>query len=116
MKDLTCEEVLMAKMAELDGEARRSEEAERHLLDCKGCLNEVAAMQSLHDRFLSHQRAEASEVNIWPRLEHRISPQAGTFGWQPFAVVAAGLIAFKVVEMSLENDPGLLFALIPIAL
>ena len=113
MNELTCEEVLIARMAELDGELPPNPETERHLMGCDKCRGEVAAMQELDELFRSHERADVA-ISLWPQIEKRISPS--TFGWQPFAVIAAALVVFKFVEMSVRTDPGFLFGLVPIVL
>jgi hypothetical protein len=113
MKELKCEEVLTAKMAELDGEIMASDDAELHLANCDACRREVAAMQDMNVLFRSHDRA-LHDVRIWPRIEDRISTQPATFGWKPFAAIAAALVAFKLIEMSVRDDPGFLFGLVPL--
>ena len=115
MNILTCEETLMAKMAELDGEAAASAEAELHLENCDACRQELAAMQDLNVLFRSHDRA-GNDVRIWHRIEDRLSVRSRNVGWEPFAVIAAALVAFKFIEMSLRNDPGFLFGLVPLVL
>ena|SRR5687767_3160790 len=111
MKAVACEEILIAKMAELDGEALPSEEVERHFRACEACRLELSAMRGVDELFRSNRRAEAN-LNVWSPIERRISRK---IGWSPFVLIAVILVVCKIVEMSLKNDPGLLFGLVPIA-
>lgn len=111
---MTCEEILTLKMAELDGEQIPSPEVERHLMTCEDCRREVAAMQDLDTLFRSQQRADV-DISVWPQIHDRISTPARVVGWRPFAIVGVALVVYKIVELSLRNDPGLLIALVPIA-
>ena len=112
---MKCEEAMIMKMAELDGEQARSVEADTHIEGCENCRREVAAMRSLDGIFGVHRAARA-DTNLWPEVRERIGRQESSIGWQIFAIPVLALVAFKIVVMSLENEPGLLFGLVPLAI
>ena len=110
-----CEQVLLAKMAELDGEGAVAEYANVHLQTCDSCRREFEAMREVDSLLRERVRGEAP-ISVWPEVQARISTPARAFGWHPFAEIGAALVAFKVTEMSLRSDPGLLFGLVPLVL
>lgn len=114
---MNCEEVLLAKMAEIDGESNgvSFEDAEAHIADCDNCRREIAELGKLNDIFERHQRVER-HVNVWPVVQGRIAARPGTASWRVFGVLAIFLAASKVIGMFFENDGAWLFGLVPLAL
>ena len=112
---MNCEEALLMKMAEFDGEQLRSLEADAHIAGCESCRHEVTAMESLDKLFEAHT-AVRPDTTVWPEVREQITGQTSRVGWAIFAVPALALVAFKIVAMSLENEPGLLFGLVPLAI
>lgn len=112
---MKCEEALMMKRAELDGEQTRSVETDAHIEECENCRREMAAMQRLDDLFDAHTPVQ-SDATVWPQVHEQISKQRSNVGWMIFAVPVLALVAFKIIAMSLQNEPGLLFGLVPLAI
>ena len=112
---MNCEESLLAKMAELDGEQSRSTEADTHIEGCEDCGRELAAMRILDDLFETHTSVR-SDASVWPQVRERIAKQPSGFGWKIFAFPVVALVAFKIIAMTLENEPGLLFGLVPLVI
>lgn len=112
---MKCEEAMIMKMAELDGEQARSVDADLHIEACEDCLREVAAMRSLNDVFATHT-AVRTDTSVWPQVHEQIARQTSRVGWQIFAMPVLALVVFKIAAMSLENEPGLLFGLVPLAI
>lgn len=112
---MNCEEALMMKMAELDGEQARSIETDAHIEGCEDCSREIAAMRSLDVLFEAHEPMQ-SDVSVWPHVSDRISKQTPSVGWGIFAIPVLALVAFKVFGMTLPTEPGLLFGLVPVAI
>ena len=112
---MNCDEALMMKMAELDGEQEGSKEVDAHIDGCDKCRLELDAMRNLDELFQKHERVE-SNARVWPAVSERISKTESWVGWQIFAVAALALVVFKIVTMSLANEPGFLFGLVPLAI
>jgi predicted anti-sigma-YlaC factor YlaD len=112
---MNCDEALMMKMAELDGERTRSADVDSHVDSCENCCRDLALMRNLDELFQKHERVESNST-VWPAVNERISKQASRVGWHIFAVAALALVAFKIIGMSLANEPGFLFGLVPLAI
>lgn len=115
MKDPGCEKVLMAMMAEADGERGEfsPEEIKRHLSACEDCRREVVQMQPVVDILRQASRAETT-VDLWPTISSRLDRHASQKGWKPYAVAGLLLLTYKLIEMLLEEDPGLAIKLVPL--
>jgi anti-sigma factor RsiW len=114
---MKCEELLLAKMAELDGEWSEFsiEAVDAHLLDCASCRSELEMLLAVNETFDRHMRVE-HDANVWPAVQRSLVTQRGEVRWRTFAVFALALAAFKIVAMSMENDPGWLIGLVPLVL
>ena len=115
MKALNCENVLLAMMAAADGEeAQLSREAiQEHLNACKDCSYEVERTQQLDRIFQQTTRAE-STVDLWPTISRGLDQQASAVSWQPYVIVGALLLAYKLFEMLPEAGPGWAITLVPL--
>ena len=116
MNEANCEDVLVAWMAESDGEkpTLSAEQISSHLKSCGDCQREVEQM--LHvDSLLKQQARRQQDANLWPavekRLGSRIVPQ---IGWAPFGLLGAMFVAYKLLEMLPERAPGIAFKLVPL--
>lgn len=118
MKELSCEDVLMAQMAAADGEepAFSKELLAAHLTGCANCQNELKQLLALDHVFASQNVAE-QQVDLWPGIENRIAkPTGSVLGWRPFALIGLLLIIYKLLEMLPAHDPGLVFKLVPLVI
>ena len=118
MNETSCEQVLMAKMAELDGEQTdiSTEQVKLHLDSCDNCRAEVRRMQEVDRALQTHIRHEHS-ADLWTTIGKRIgSDRSRQLGWMPFAVVAMLLVVYKLVEMVPDRDPGLAIKLVPLVI
>jgi len=114
MKDLTCENVLMAMMAVADGESELSpDELKAHLASCADCREEALRMQRVDELFGQAVRRE-SAVDLWPAIDRRLGRQSPRIGWQAYAFVAVLLVSYKLFEMLPEADPGWAIKLVPL--
>ena len=115
MKDLGCEKVLMAVMADADGERAElsPEEIKGHLSICEDCRGKVVEMQPVIDILRQGSRAEIT-VDLWPAINSRLDRHASRKGWKPYAVAGLLLLAYKLFEMLPEKDPGLAIKLVPL--
>ena len=114
---MKCEEFLLAKMAELDGESAAISpgDVERHLAGCENCRLEFAGLRRVDQSFELHARREHN-ADLWSSVEERITAPTRAASWKPFGAFAVALVVFRIVEMSLENDPGWFFGLVPVVL
>lgn len=112
MKQINCEDVLMAQMAAMDGEASRlsQELIATHIAGCANCHAELEQLKALDQMLAGHTLSEP-RVDFWPAIENRIPTRVG---WQPFAAIGALLIAYKLLELLPAHDLGLAFKLVPL--
>lgn len=116
MNEITCENVLMAKMAEIDGEETdiSSAQINLHLADCEFCRTEFDEMQSA-DNLLKRQARREQNADLWSAIETQIGTKRDSqIGWKPFILIGAILVAYKLLEMLPERDFGLAFKLVPL--
>jgi hypothetical protein len=118
MKELTCEDVLMAQMAAADGEepAFSGEQLAAHMTACANCQNELKQLLAL-DRVLVSQTLAEANVDLWPAIENRIAkPASSVLHWQLFALIGLLLVTYKLLEMLPARDLGLAFKLVPLVI
>lgn len=116
MNGTNCEDILMAKMAELDGEKKEisAEAMNLHLSGCENCRLEFERMQSVGNLLEKQTRREQS-ADLWSAIERRIGVRnASTISWKPFVVIGAILVIYKLLEMLPERDLGLAFKIVPL--
>ena len=73
MNKINCDDVLMAKMAELDAEKPElsGEQIDLHLKHCKDCQREIE--QFLHaDSLLKRQARNQQDADLWQAVEKHI--------------------------------------------
>ena len=114
MKELSCDDVLMAQMAAADGEEPgfSKDELFAHIEVCANCLHELKQSQAL-DHLLAGQTLSEPRVDLWPAIENRIAKR---FDWKPFALIGLLLVIYKVLELLPERDPGMAFKLVPLVI
>lgn len=118
MKELTCEDVLMAQMSVADGEELKfSKDLLRaHVAGCANCQRELEQIKGLDQVLARHTLAEP-RVDLWPAIENRIAKRpVSALGWQPYAVVGLLLVIYKLLEMLPARDPGMAFKLVPLVI
>ena len=116
MKELSCEDVLIAQMAVADGEEPgfSKDELFAHIEVCANCLHEMKQSQAL-DHMLAGQTLSEPRVDLWPAIENRIARRSA-LGWQPFALIGLLLVIHKLLEMLPARDPGMAFKLVPLVI
>ena len=118
MKDLSCEDVLMAQMAALDGEEPgfAKEQLAAHIAGCANCQHELKQLQALDQVLAGHTLSEP-RVDLWPAIENRIAKRTRpVVSWQPFALIGLLLVIYKLLEMLPARDPGMAFKLVPLVI
>ena len=115
MKELSCEDVLMAQMAAADGEepAFSKEQLAAHVTGCADCQNELKQLLAL-DRVLGSHALAEQHVDLWTAIENRIAKPV--LGWRPFALIALLLVTYKLLEMLPAHDLGIAFKLVPLVI
>lgn len=116
MKELTCEDVLMAQMAAADGEEPgfSKQQLSAHVAGCANCQHELKQLQVL-DQLFTGQTLSESRVDLWPAIEKGISKRS-TLSWRPFALIGLLLVIYKMLEMLPARDPGMAFKLVPLVI
>ena len=118
MKEVSCEDVLMAQMASADGEEPgfSKELLAAHVSGCANCHHELEQLQVL-DRVLAGQTLSEPRADLWPVIENRIGKRTRSIvGWQPFALIGLLLVVYKLLEMIPARDPGMVFKLVPLVI
>ena len=118
MKELSCEDVLMAQMAAADGEESGlpKELLAAHVAGCANCRQELEQSQAL-DQVLAGRTLAESRVDLWSAIENRIAkPARPVVGWQPFALIGLLLVTYKLLEMLPARDPGMALKLVPLVI
>ena len=118
MNELNCDEVLMAWMAESDGEkpTLAGQQINSHIKSCGKCRQEIEQMLRV-DSLLKSQGRYQYDANLWPAVEKRLGSRIGPrIGWAPFGLFGAIFVAYKLFEMLPERAPGLAFKLVPLIL
>lgn len=112
---MNCEEFLIQKFALLDGEKTDLPEAEinAHFELCEYCRREIEPLESVVLLF-QRQTRSAPHADLWATVEKRIDAKSTfTVGWQPFAMVGALFVIYKMLEMIPERDLGWVLKLVP---
>lgn len=115
MNGINCENALMAKIAEIDGEeiSFSAEQINLHLKDCENCLREIEQLHAA-DILLKKMVRREQTADLWTAIETRIEPKkVSPVGWKPFALCGAILVAYKLLEMLPADSFGLAFKLVP---
>jgi len=116
MNEVNCEDFLTAKMCELDGEQPEisAEQIQLHLASCDNCQQEFRQILNV-DNLLKRQSRREQDADLWSAIENRIEAKpAWQPNWQPFLVLGAFLVAYKLLEMLPETDLGLAFKIVPV--
>jgi hypothetical protein len=113
MNELSCEDVLMAQMAEGDGQETR-EQLAAHIARCANCQRDLKQLRTLDHLLRDHTFSE-SNLDLWPAVEKGIAkPTRSALGWRPFALIGLLLLVHKLLEMLPARDPGMTFKLVPL--
>ena len=118
MNDVNCDDVLMAWMAESDGEKSTlaGDQISAHINSCGKCQQEVEQILRV-DSVLKRQTRQQHDANLWPDVEKHLDSRSGPqIGWAPFGLFGAIFVAYKLFERLSERDPGLAFKLLPLIL
>src|SRR6185436_7562736 len=111
MKTITCEDVLLAMMALMDGEdsVLSAEQIEVHSANCENCRQELEQMQRV-DNLFSLQKRREQDVDLWPAIEPNIMTVPKVVErshWSLFILFGSLLLIYKLLEMFPERDLGL---------
>lgn len=118
MNEITCENVLMIKMAELDGEEIEisAEGINLHLESCENCRVSFEQMFAM-DNLLKMQERREYKTDIWSEIESKIMPKTvSILNFKPFVLIGVLLIAYKLLDLIPEQDFGFIFRLLPLVL
>lgn len=116
MKELSCEDVLIAQMALRDDEEPpfAKEHVDAHVAGCANCQHELEQVEAL-DQVFAHQAISEQRADLWPAIENRIAKRSA-IGWKPFALIGALLVTYKLLEMLPAQAPGMAFKLVPLVI
>lgn len=114
MNETNCENILIAKMAEFDGEETdiSAENVNSHFSNCEKCRNEFGQMQSVGNLFKAQTRREENP-NLWSAIEQKFAEKK-SLSAKPFVFLGIFLVVYKLLEMLPERDFGLAFKIVPL--
>jgi len=118
MKELSCEDVLMAQMAAADGEESTfpTKQLAAHIAACANCQHELKQLQTLDQVLACHTLSEP-RVDFWPTIENRIAKGTrSALSGKPFALIGLLLVIYKLLEILPARDPGFAFKLVPLVI
>ena len=118
MKNMNCEDILIQKMALLDGEKAdlSAAEIDSHLAACENCRRESEALEKTA-AFFRQQTRRMPDADLWPAIEKRIGGETTSLvKWQPLVLLGAFLVVYKLVEMLPEQNLGWALKLVPFVL
>jgi len=120
MNTTKCEDTILTMLALLDGEeiSVSSEQAANHLAECEHCRQEIEQLRNTVN-LLKRQKRREQAADLWFEIEKRLDPQTSTappMKWQPFLILVAGLVGYKLLEMLPERELGLWLKLMPLIL
>jgi len=94
MNEINCENALMAKMAEFDGEDTgfSIEQINFHLAVCENCRTEFGQMKNIN-RLFENQARRGQDAELWFEIENRIGVQtASQISLKPFVLLGLILV------------------------
>jgi predicted anti-sigma-YlaC factor YlaD len=122
MEETNCENVRIASMARADGFSTllSPDQIDGHLATCVECRLELQQLAALTGFLDSAERNKRSE-QLWPLIEQRLEGAAavarkGPVDWRPFLVLGLLLAGYRVIMAAKDQDFGLWFKLVPVAL
>jgi hypothetical protein len=118
MKELSCEDVLIAQMAAADREELEfsKKHLQKHIAGCANCQHKLKQIHALNRVLADHTLSEP-RVNLWPSIENGIAKRTrNVLGWRPFALIGLLLVICKLLEMLPARDPGMALKLVPLAI
>ena len=116
MTVINCENVLMAMLAELDGEETElsAERKTLHLAECAGCRREFEQIRKTGD-LLKRQARRERGADLWSAIEKRIENKtASPLSRWIFLALGAFLVGCKLLEMLPAEDFGWRLKLLPL--
>ena len=117
---MNCEEVLIQKLALLDGEETEfpAGEINAHLAACENCRREIEQAEKTI-LMLKGQERHLPDADLWSAVEKRIAGKSESgfaVMWQPFVLVGVLLVVYKLLEMLPERDLGWALRIVPFVL
>ncbi len=118
MNEMNCDEILMAKMAEFDGEELKVtvRDMDLHVAACENCRRDIEQMLDMNS-LLNRQSRLEQDADLWPVIEKQILTKTPSLiGWKPFALLTTLLVIYRLLEMLPERDLGMAFKFVPLFL
>jgi hypothetical protein len=118
MRELNCESVRMAAMANADGySALPSDEIEAHTKNCPDCRLEIAQLRALSS-LLDAQERQPQFADTWTSIAARLPAESGEQSVSPqrhlFLLLGVLLLSYRLVEIIPDRNLDWLFKLLPI--
>jgi predicted anti-sigma-YlaC factor YlaD len=120
MRELNCESVRMAAMANADGYATLSpDEIEAHTKNCPDCRMEIAQLRTLSS-LLDTQKRQQHVVDSWASVAARLPvvrpEESAETQRHLFLLLGLLLLSYRLFEIVPDRDLDWLFKFLPIIL
>ena len=120
MKNMNCEDILIQKLALIDGEkvGFSDEQIAAHLAGCENCRREAGELGNMIV-LLKRQTRHGQTADLWPAIEKQINAESAAIfeiKWQIFILLAVFLVVYRFVEMVPERDFGWALKIVPFVL
>ena len=120
MKNMNCEDILIQKMALIDGEkvGFSDEQIAAHLAGCENCCREAGLLENTIV-LLTRQTRREQTADLWSAIETRINAEPETIfkiDRQLFILLGVLLAVNKLLEMVPERDFGWALKIVPFVL
>jgi hypothetical protein len=116
----SCDEIRMAALARLDGEAAdlAPSEIEAHAMGCEPCRTELVRLADLH-RDLGRVGYEQLDVDLWRGLRPRLAESAPPVAARDVRAIVAltgALAAWRLAQLLLDWPAPVVNSIVPLVL
>ena len=119
-ESLHCDDVQMAAMARLDGEAAglTSDEIDAHVTGCDTCHSALADLTTLYAK-LDRVGYDQLNVDLWPMIHRRVAPSTPPLMLRESgAIVGLGVVlgAWRLAQLLLDLPAPVVNSVVPLVL
>lgn len=115
---VTCDEVQIAAMARLDGEAAplTSEAVDAHVRGCETCRTALARLTEVHAQ-LNRAGFDDLDIDLWPAIHQQVASRSSRVSRETTAIfaLAIALAAWRTAQLLVELPAPVVNSILPLA-